>query len=286
MPTRFDHAVIGVRDLDRALEQYRRLGFDAQPGGRHADGGTHNGLIRFGLDYIELLAVYDEDAARAKGRSVLDELRGKEAVFTGYALATTSIEEEAKRFRGTEAELPQPRVMGRKRPDGQALTWRVLAPGGVSWGCAWPFLIQWDTPDEERLSIDRPGTHANGVVAWRRVAVAVDDLEVARDVYQNQLGLELVKENVCSVRVARSATFALGNATIEVLAPQGDGLIKRVLAEKGEGPYALYLTVRNLEQTRAFFEARKIGFVYETAGAGRLLLDPGETLGVRMYLAE
>ena len=49
MITRFDHAVIAVRDLDEAMRRYQALGFDVRPGGRHVGLGTHNTLIRFGL---------------------------------------------------------------------------------------------------------------------------------------------------------------------------------------------------------------------------------------------
>ena len=56
MITRFDHAVIAVADLERAIEAYSALGFDVSPGGRHEHRGTHNALIRFGgVDYVELL---------------------------------------------------------------------------------------------------------------------------------------------------------------------------------------------------------------------------------------
>jgi catechol 2,3-dioxygenase-like lactoylglutathione lyase family enzyme len=68
MITRFDHAVIAVSDLDRAVETYRSLGFDVFLGGRHEHRGTHNALIRFGgADYIELLGVYDPDKAVHSG---------------------------------------------------------------------------------------------------------------------------------------------------------------------------------------------------------------------------
>ena len=58
MITRFDHLVIAVSDLDRAMDSYRSLGFEVFPGGRHEHRGTHNALIRFGgLDYVELRGV-------------------------------------------------------------------------------------------------------------------------------------------------------------------------------------------------------------------------------------
>ncbi len=43
----------------------------------------------------------------------------------------------------------------RLRPDGRLLSWRLLVPGGVPWLRPWPFLIQWDVPDDERLAWER-----------------------------------------------------------------------------------------------------------------------------------
>lgn len=285
MPTRFDHAVIAVRELDSALFAFQRLGFDARPGGRHTDGGTHNGLVRFGLDYFELLSVYDEAAARAAGRgqTILDALEEHEAALIGYALATEDIDKAAQLFVGSGDKHYQPRAMQRARPDGHTLTWRVYSPSENSWRRPWPFLIQWDTPDALRLQIDAPGEHANGAIAWKRVAVAVKDLASAVDVYHNQLGLELVKEDACSIQVAQRATFSLGESTIDLLTPNGAGSVQQTLDTAGEGPFALYFKSRNLHQTRAFFEEQEIAYTFEGIGAGKLILDPSETLGVRIF---
>lgn len=287
MPTRFDHVVIAVRDLDTAIKQFQRLGFDARPGGRHTGRGTHNGLIRFGLDYVELLSVYDEAEARAnnsRGQTILDALNGREAAPVGFALATEHIEEEAERFKGNEAEVAQPHAMYRTRPDGQKLTWRTLSPGGASWNRPWPFLIQWDTPDQQRLQIDPPGTHANGTIGWVRVVVATRNLNSTLDVYQNQLGLELVKRDVAASQHAHHAAFILGKGTIDLLEPDGVGPVQDSLSEKGEGPFALSFAVKNLEQTRAFLEEEGIQFELETEETRRLVITPSEALGVRIDL--
>jgi catechol 2,3-dioxygenase-like lactoylglutathione lyase family enzyme len=284
MPTRFDHAVIAVRDLDSALFAYQRLGFDARPGGRHDNGGTHNGLVRFGLDYFELLSVYDEAAARAAGReTILDTLNGREAALIGYALATDTIDKDAASFVGDDAESYQPHAMQRTLPDGHTLTWRVYSPGENSWNRPWPFLIQWDTPDAQRLQIDQPGQHANGAIAWNRIAVAVKDLTSAVDVYHNQLGLKLIKEDACSIQVAQRVTLGLGEATIDLLTPNGEGSVQRILDNAGEGPFALYFKSRDLFQTRTFLEEQKIAFTYDSKGDGKITLDEKETLGVRIF---
>ena len=51
-----DHAVILVRDLDRARDTYARLGFTLTPRGFHSL-GSQNHCIMFGRDYLELMAL-------------------------------------------------------------------------------------------------------------------------------------------------------------------------------------------------------------------------------------
>ncbi|HKA32190.1 MAG TPA: VOC family protein, partial [Candidatus Binatia bacterium] len=58
-----DHIVIAVRDLERAIDDYKNLGFTVVPGGRHPV-GTYNGLVAFADgSYIELISFYRENPA-------------------------------------------------------------------------------------------------------------------------------------------------------------------------------------------------------------------------------
>ncbi len=127
---RFDHAVIVVRDLNVAIERYRTLGFAVDAGGKHTGLGTYNAIMRFGLDYIELLSVYDEAEANASTStdSLPDFLAKHEGGLLGYALATTSIQQEAERFRERHLAAVGPFGMQRQRPEGQLLTWSLLVP--------------------------------------------------------------------------------------------------------------------------------------------------------------
>jgi catechol 2,3-dioxygenase-like lactoylglutathione lyase family enzyme len=54
-----DHAVILVRNLDRARDTYERLGFTLTPRGHHSL-GSQNHCIMFGRDYLELMALPPE----------------------------------------------------------------------------------------------------------------------------------------------------------------------------------------------------------------------------------
>jgi hypothetical protein len=68
-----DHAVVAVRDLDKAAENWRRLGFTVSPRGTHsAKMGSGNYTIMFDPDYMELLGVLVETEHNAPTRAFLD----------------------------------------------------------------------------------------------------------------------------------------------------------------------------------------------------------------------
>jgi len=205
MITRLDHVVIGVHDLDNAIQEYQQLGFEVRPGGRHTGLGTHNALIRFGLDYLELLAIYDEAEARragGPGQFMIEYLRGRPAALLGFALASDRLEDEAAFAAG------QPFAMQRERPDGRVLSWRLLVPGDHTWRRPWPFLIQWDTPDEQRLAWDGGGRHSNGAHGVAGLRVAARDVAAVLGIYRDQLGLGVTSSGVslpnCPIEVVPS----------------------------------------------------------------------------------
>jgi catechol 2,3-dioxygenase-like lactoylglutathione lyase family enzyme len=287
--TRFDHAVIAMRDLDDAVRRYRDLGFDVVVGGRHPEMGTHNAIIRFGLEYIELLAVADEAeaiASGAKGRVLVNFLRQRSGGLVGYAVAARHIEEDAERFRRTGLAAEGPFAMSRRRPDGNILSWRLLVPTGVAWRRTWPFLIEWDAPDDQRLAWEPPGVHPNGVTGVRSVAEAVSDLGWASDLYRRQLGLGPGDEDDAIDLGARRATFRLGTFRIDLLAPVADGVLAAVLAETGEGPFELTLTVRDRAEAAAILSRAGIPFEDVPIDPTTICVPLKAGLGARLVLTE
>ncbi|GAC1363165.1 MAG: hypothetical protein NVS2B12_02080 [Ktedonobacteraceae bacterium] len=283
MVTRFDHAVIAVRDLDEAISLYRRLGFEVDPGGRHTGLGTYNALIRFGLDYIELISIYDQDEVTAsgpRGTTLQDLLQKRAGALAAYALATETIEQEAARFQQTGLEASGPFPMERLRPDGHLLQWRLLVPEGVSYRRPWPFIIEWDAPDEQRLTWDKPGKHPNGATCWFSIDVAVRDLESGLHLYKTQLGLEEVSRDPAGKR----AQLRVGTSTINLFATGSTELAQSTLDEIGAGPITLHFAVKSVEQARKQLEQQ--GIKAETFEDGSLLLPLQETLGARIALVE
>lgn len=280
MISRFDHVIIGVRDLEAASERYRALGFEVNPGGRHTGLGTANAIIRFGVDYIELLTIADpEEAERAGGSSkvLLDLLQNRPGALAGYALATADIEEDAERLKQGGLAAVGPFAMERLRPDGRLLSWRLLVPEGVSWRRPWPFLIQWDQSDEQRLSWEQPGSHPNGATTVLGVSVVVANLEDAVELYRDKLGLEPSVEG-------DRATIAVGGFQITLLPASADAAAAQTLSEIGEGPVEAVIGVQDLARTESVLTEAGVAWQREEDGAIRV--DPDQAVGARLVFRE
>lgn len=281
MISRFDHLVIAVSDLDRAIDSYRSLGFEVFPGGRHEHRGTHNALIRFGgLDYVELLGVYDREKAMESGlngRTLAEFVADRDGGLVGHCYATDDIEAEARRAREAGVEMVGPFEMRRARPDGRALTWRLTVPVDVPWRRRWPFIIQWDDPDEERLAIEGVGTHENGASAVAGVSVAVRDLDEATKLYSVLFGSEPQSTDEVPDLAAARASFEVRGFGVDLLAPTGDGPVREALERDGEGPFEARIRVEDLASARALVAGA------EEDGGG-LRVPPDRALGARIRL--
>lgn len=71
-----DHAIIGVRDLEKGRETYEKLGFRATPRGRHVGWGTANYCVMFEQDYLEILGIIDPEAFTNNLDSFLESREG------------------------------------------------------------------------------------------------------------------------------------------------------------------------------------------------------------------
>jgi catechol 2,3-dioxygenase-like lactoylglutathione lyase family enzyme len=286
MITRFDHAVIAVSDLERAMEAYRSLGFDVFAGGRHEHRGTHNALLRFGgADYIELLGVYNPDKAihsGLNGRTLAEFVRDRAGGLVGHCYATHSIEAEAARMREAGLEVVGPFEMRRERPDGRALTWRLLVPVDVPWRRRWPFFIQWDDPDEERISVEGVGAHPNGARAVTGVAVAVRDIEEAVSLYSILFDAKPLGRGEIGDLAAERVTFDIRGFTIDLLSPSGDGSVRQALESDGEGP--LEVTIEVADPEAAVEALAHAGVEPEETRDGTLHVPSSAAFGARLAL--
>jgi catechol 2,3-dioxygenase-like lactoylglutathione lyase family enzyme len=95
-----DHAVIAVRDLDRAAASFRALGFTLTPRGHHSI-GSQNHCIMFGSTYIELLAAPTPHPWLDYYRTFLERGEGLAAI----ALSTDDADAACRELRGAKKPM-------------------------------------------------------------------------------------------------------------------------------------------------------------------------------------
>jgi hypothetical protein len=167
-----DHAVVVVKDLDKAAGNWKRLGFTVSPRGTHsAKMGSGNATIMLDPDYIELLGVLAETEHNAPTRAFLAR-RGEGIERIAFTAVDSTAGAEEIRARGYEPVGPVDFERPVTMPDGRlsAARFRIFlwpiaeAPGGLR-----IFACQHKT--RETVWIPELMQHANGAKHLEQVLV-------------------------------------------------------------------------------------------------------------------
>ena len=284
-----DHVLIAVHDLDRAGQTYSEvLGFTLTLEGVHPGRGTHNRLIVFGPEYLELIAV--RDAAEAVSRPTMASfLESREGIYM-FALGTNNIDDEVSRLRGRGVAVEEPVDGARQGAAGSpGYTWRSAAvpldatPGSET------FLIQHNSAVEERYPGPAdPTRHPNGVVGVDHLAIAVFDPDAAASRWRDAFGLDVSPLHEVPERGMYRVRVTLGSCYLDFVSPLRSGAMSRFLERNGEGPFLLSLGVRDLSETTAALAERGVPTRSETADADGpgVTVDPAYTHGVPLQFLQ
>jgi catechol 2,3-dioxygenase-like lactoylglutathione lyase family enzyme len=243
---RLDHIVIRVNDLDRAMDDYRSLGFTVAHGGEHPSWGSRNALIAFQDDtYLELIDFPGQEAPgqrmewrdrrsrelRAAGRTpvecrVLAWACAPEGLVD-YALVPRVMKTVLTRAKAPGFFYDGPFPGSRVRPDGKKVAWRLAVPNGYDL----PFLCADVTTRSLRVPRGKARNHANGATGISRVMVKVRDLPDSVGCYRRLLArrpLRLPEDR--DILFARD--FKLGATYIQ---------LDECLSTECQGPWAVGL---------------------------------------------
>ena len=171
-----DHAVVVVRDLDQAAENWKRLGFTVSPRGTHsAKMGSGNHTIMLDPDYIELLGVLVETEHNSPTRAFLAK-RGEGIERIAFTAVDSAAGAEEIRALGYEPLGPTDFERPVTMPDGsqsaarfRTFQWPLSeAPGGLRL-----FACQHKTRDT--VWIPELMKHANGAKRLTQALVVSPD---------------------------------------------------------------------------------------------------------------
>ena len=213
-PAVIDHVLLPVGNLeDAARHLHERYGLQANPGGRHAAGGTANYIVPLGFQYLELIAVVEPSEIRAShlGARVMQAV-GDGRTFVAWALRTADLDALRAKLLGEGWDLPPIAEGARRRPDGQVLSWRTQDVEKGAGPTAIPFVIEWKIADGLHPG-EAAATHEHGPTSIKRVVVGARDPEGV----QRRLAVLLGESGMHEVRESDS-----------------DGVEELVLAHSGE----------------------------------------------------
>ena len=174
-----DHVVHFVDKPEIASKYFHAIGLLAVSGGKHEMWGTYNGLSYFGLSYIEWISVFDDELLEKSAKqpySLHDTYKrmGYHKGLTRVALRSNNLEQIAEKFRTQGYEVYGPENFSRVKPDGDRVSWQLLYVGKKGQDLDFPFFIQWDESDEERLrTLTAQGAVNKGII--EKVQFAVKD---------------------------------------------------------------------------------------------------------------
>jgi len=247
MFTSIDHLMICCPALEQGVAQYKKMGFNVQPGGTHPGKGTHNAIAFNDEDYLELLAIRDpaEEKAAAGGRGSWGaDLPG--FIQAGGGIRYVILQSDdlaadvaAMKSRGVDVSDV---TDGRRQQGNVEFKWKSAFLGPKN---PLPlFFIQHLTSmAERRKHTPGAGPHPNGVQFLERTYIVVHDLEASVAMYSKVLGVSEPRMYKGTVIMSHMAVFQFGKAGLTVAHPYAPGPASISLEKRGEGPFqALFRT--------------------------------------------
>lgn len=251
----FDHLVWFMKKPEEAVPVLKQLGLYAANGGRHETWGTYNTLSYFGLSYIEFLGIENQIIAEKheENRLITHIVEQLPKVYgegpARIAIRTDNIEKAAVKLKEDGFTVYGPIPGARVRADGEVIRWSLLFPERADNELRLPFFIQWEKSDEERiLELEKQGLlgkHTLGHPKFENVGFAVWDLDQTVTRWGQMLNLEPGAEFIDHTLNARCRKLELSGTSLLFCTPIGDGMVEKVLKEKGETPFLVKLMGTN-----------------------------------------
>jgi catechol 2,3-dioxygenase-like lactoylglutathione lyase family enzyme len=258
--TAVDHIVVGVSDLEAAVDTYRRLGFTlTQPpleavaysvfGDFHLEfRATTDGLVREGLHTLSL-RTDDIDADVARLRSV--------------GLHVSDPVDD------TDGMVP------RRSAEVEALI---------------PILLVEHAPTtaERDAGVGHLEPHPNTVTHLERTYIAVESIDRELRAFEDVFGLPAPEPEMGTVIMSMMSVFYLGEVGIAVAEPRGAGPTADALRANGPGMFQILFRAEHLDLAHAFMVGNGLPAPARgtrLSGESALLVSPENACGAYVAMA-
>ncbi len=255
-----DHVVIAVHDLDAATTDYTQvLGRAPSWRGEHPKYGTRNTLFRIDNTYVELLALSGARGDKRWSGELQRFLEQRGEGVYAIALGTPDIRATVNDVRENGLEVMDPADgHGIDVNTGAERAWRnaMVAPRGTN-GIRL-FFIQHLAPPEA-LPVAEPVDDDACVRRMDHAVVLSADMEAARRVWSDVLGVRLALDRTFPDRNTRILFYRLADITVEI---SGGAAQSREGIGKPDRFFGLAWGVDSIERTCARLAAAGV----ETSG--------------------
>ncbi|CAM3199128.1 VOC family protein [Leuconostoc rapi] len=153
----WDHTMINVPELAKSIDFFANEGVIFKLGGQHENWGTANALGYFGINYIELINVFDQQKANLIDHDIatavydaVQDFNQERQRFNTIALRTNDLENVRERLELAGIGVG-PILEGKRRNEqNKLITWRIFFINDDIDGLPYPFFIDWQTSDQDR----------------------------------------------------------------------------------------------------------------------------------------
>jgi catechol 2,3-dioxygenase-like lactoylglutathione lyase family enzyme len=281
-----DHIVHAVRDLDKAADFYRGIGFTVGARNRHP-WGTHNCVVQFPGFFIEILTLAEPDKLGDDGFSELfgkfngDFLKAHEG-FSVLLLESRNAVADEKAFReqGIAASSAMKFEREGKRPDGAAVKLAFslvfaldpLAPQTGFAVCQHHFPENFWNPAFQK--------HSNGVAALAGVVFVADnptDHHIFMSAFAGERDLQSTSSGI---------SIATPHGEIQVMDPTAYRIhfgIEPPSVTAGIRLCALRFTAADLRTVEASLKSSHVGHSHHM---NRVVVAPAEAIGAALVFEQ
>ena len=127
--------------------------------------------------------------------------------------------------------------------------------------------------------------HPLGLTGLKGYAVAVSDIDAARDFFQGFLSAVVVYEEPRPAVAARAVGLRVADAVVELITPVGEGTLQRHLHRFGDGIRSTMFRVRDIGRARRYFAERRVDLVPGDA-PNTLAMPAEQNLGLIFEFSE